>query len=658
MEGLRLDILASPSLSVNPRFSVMSLDMPESECGVVSPSLPYGPLLPNSPGASPFLGGMPRSGSGQSIPIFFQPEDLHSSRGSRIQDKDPFATEEDEDEQAETASLLGFYTSSSSIGTSSRLSFDSSSVASNSTAPSEPPTPLTPTTHDKPFALSPPSPAPSPLPTPAVRSSTHTYPPSPPLLNARRNVASRPGTAESLTGSTRSRPGTAGSCSCSSPPSSPVRVGSAGGVRTSRSQNGLNQLSQHQRFSRPPPSDAFYEPASPHRPSTASSVGSYQPIPIRLVPPTPTADLREVRAATSPFRRAAAANVTPPASPRPSPPSPPRLGTASSSSSNGSTSKPLPSLPIFPTVARPLTATSQAGRRTRTPPESEQEGVYNVPLYPPCIYPPSVPAPSFGSPARKTLRSAKSTPFLSGGGSNKGYSRIPPRTSPAPMPAAYTHPRATLSTAGSNASAASFDTVATTFFLPIPGETILQLTIDQEGFREAVVEFEYTGTDDQSGLLEFVAKTPEIGREREGWPFHVGFLQTPPYLRRLAVAADPARDYLPREACLSVAEKDGVYKVSSAISAPTTASSPRPYYCFAYEVKERLNLIGKVMKGERLLKPLVFICSRDFLHPVRGRKIGLKEIFSKAFALPATATLVKSSAAAAMGSPKHPATRG
>ncbi|BGP14557.1 hypothetical protein JCM10213v2_002506 [Rhodosporidiobolus nylandii] len=215
---------------------------------------------------------------------------------------------------------------------------------------------------------------------------------------------------------------------------------------------------------------------------------------------------------------------------------------------------------------------------------------------------------------------------------------------------------ATSSSSSTLSSAASFDSLATTFFLPIPGETTISVLIDQEGFREALVEFEYTGTDEQSGLLEFVAKMPAIGRERDGWPFHVGFLQTPPYLRRLAITADPSRDYLPREACLPITEKDGVYKVSSARSAPTSSSSnsntgAQPYYCLAYEVKERLNLVGQRMKGERLLKPLVFICSRDFLSPVRGRRIGLIELMAKTFTLPATATLVKHT-------PKRPATRG
>jgi len=56
----------------------------------------------------------------------------------------------------------------------------------------------------------------------------------------------------------------------------------------------------------------------------------------------------------------------------------------------------------------------------------------------------------------------------------------------------------------------------------VAGETSLQLLIDQEGFRDAKMEFVYTGEDAETGLLEFAAKRPESGLEREGWPFHYG----------------------------------------------------------------------------------------------------------------------------------------
>jgi hypothetical protein len=56
----------------------------------------------------------------------------------------------------------------------------------------------------------------------------------------------------------------------------------------------------------------------------------------------------------------------------------------------------------------------------------------------------------------------------------------------------------------------------------VVGETSLQLDLDQEGFRDVKVEFVYAGEDAETNLLEFVARRPETGLEREGWPFHVG----------------------------------------------------------------------------------------------------------------------------------------
>ncbi|GAA5884537.1 hypothetical protein JCM6882_005292 [Rhodosporidiobolus microsporus] len=581
------------------RFSGLTLDMPESECGGGGASVPSSPLLAVSPDGSS-RGAMPRSASGQSIPIFFKPEDL----GETVRESEHRWERFDAEDEAP---LQRWYTSSSSADSTRRLSFDSVSGTSNSTAPTEPPSPLSPTPQHKPFApSSPPRIDPQP--------SLHTYPPPP--LNARRNVSSRPSTAGSTT----------------FVPSSSVRPGTAGSLRSIRSQPALK------RRTGPPPADAFFTPTPPpsSRLNTASTGASFV-IPIRLVPPTPTPHTREVRAASSPFRT----RTTPPSSP---PSSPPRGGLSPPSSPPSKrTSKPLPSLPVFPTYARSPPRPTPHPRRIRTPPEQANEGVYNVPLFPPCVYPPPFPPHERRrlldgekeAAGKKTVRAVKSMPFLSFGGAGgkatakEGYTRLTPR-----------HRQCTTTTTHPPSTASSSLSSLSTFFLPFPGKTTLTLTIDQEGFREADVEFEYVGVDEEGGgLLEFVARMPERGREREGWPFHVGFLQSPPYLRRLTLTADPSRDYLPREVCLPVAEKDGVYKTSS--SAGSSSGGREPYWSFAYEVKERLNLVGGEMKGERLLKPLVFVCSRDFLHPSRGRKIGLRELVYKALTLPATATLVK-----------------
>ncbi|GAA5917169.1 uncharacterized protein JCM6883_006238, partial [Sporobolomyces salmoneus] len=126
----------------------------------------------------------------------------------------------------------------------------------------------------------------------------------------------------------------------------------------------------------------------------------------------------------------------------------------------------------------------------------------------------------------------------------------------------------------------------------VNGETSLQLLIDQEGFRDPKVDF----------------------------------LQTAPHLRRLHLNGNDSIDYLRREASLTIGTKSGVYRVSSHSKvdldlAQVGKDIEGPYFCFAYETNARLNLVGRPMKGERLLRPLVFVCSREFLNPNQGRKV-------------------------------------
>ncbi|GAA6019437.1 hypothetical protein JCM10207_001386 [Rhodosporidiobolus poonsookiae] len=648
-----MDGPTSPNLSINTRYSGFSLDLPVSACdgGL---SLPGTPLLSHFGDYPTDDLGSPHGRSRQSIPIFFRAADLELSQGSGLGDGN-------NEEDCENGPLSPLESDASSSASSSRrLSIDSSSGASNSTAPTAPPSPLSPTTSFKPSS---PVYTSTELSAPLPHREVHTYPP-PPLLNARRRVSSRPGTAGSRHDAQVAVSQACTSTSGYTPPQGPThRPPSAAAL---------------------PPSDAFFPPS--HAPPSTGSSTSTRFIPIRLVPPTPTSPDRALRGAS--FRQPTPPNsLSPPRnppvrSPLSPPSSPPRAIPVNR------ISKPLPCLPVFPTHSSSPEASPRQARRTRTPPEHANEGVYNVPLFPPCVYPPSAPSSTGSS---RLLRSTKSTPLLGGFRAKpKGYSQIvpvPPLPRAATSGGDFTRPRPAPSTASSVSSTRStspFFPTATananastsslsSFFLPVPGETTLELTFDQEGFRQAVVEFEYMGLDEQSGMLEWVARMPKTGHEREGWPFHVGFLQTPPYLRRVILAADPSRDYLSREACLPIAHRGEVYKVSSA-SAPAFAlpgsgsvsaggGAAAPYYCLAYEVLERLNLLGERMKGERLLKPLVFVCSRDFLHPSRGRKIGMLELVSKALSLPSTATLIRPSTASGVsggagGKTKRPATRG
>lgn len=377
--------------------------------------------------------------------------------------------------------------SSYSSSASSRcLSIDSFSATSDSTAPTEPPSPTPFTSQKTPLPPPPPNfvvPLPLPLTASHVRSQTHNIP----LLNHRRNVSSRPGTAPSAYSSPPRQRSVSSTPVFSSPHHTPRPQHSHHCVKRRSPPRSAGTIS--------PPPDAFYTPNSPSRPSTTSTFGSVKAIPIRLVPPTPTPSERAIRVRHRPLHHA---------------PSSPLLSTKQSRT------KPLPSLPVFPTRSSPSPNSSPPS--TASPPSSHgrnrsrSEGVYNVPFYPPCVYPPSPPRPTQPSP-KSSPRSVLPSKF-SYRNLRKGDDYA--RTESIPLLAMAVEPRRELPI-----SLEQFDTSMDGAKF-VTGETSLQLLIDQEGFRDAKMEFVYTGEDVETGLLEFAAKRPESGIEREGWPFHYG----------------------------------------------------------------------------------------------------------------------------------------
>lgn len=473
--------------------------------------------------------------SGQSIPIFFKASDLRSSMGSsrsEVEEEEGEEEENDDDEgssfslfllepplktflDADNASFIDCYAGSSSAGSIRRLSINSSSSssdASDSTLPTEPPSPLSPTTHDKAF---PSSPLLSPLVFPSPSSAF------------RQPTSSRPSTGEP-------------SRAPASPSFSPRRIQTAGGgfrpVPPLLSQKHSSHPPAHQ--VRPlPPFDAFYTPYHPVaviRPRTAATVSTMAPymvIPIRLVPPTPTPALREIKTATSPFLPLRAPPQTAPAASPTSHTSPPRPEPFPSLR----TSKPLPPLPTFPTRSH-AKISDGTSRRVRTPPKEDpqtHEAVYHLPPYPHRASPPSSPlsprrsqqsqspasSSSFlglpsSSVVKRSLRAVKSSPFLR----SSAYSRIvaPPSSSP-PL----SSPSSQLHTNPSHSSLSShLPSSSSSFFHPVPGETTLELSVSQEGFWEALVQFRYRGVGEE-GMLEWEVSKTEEGKLKV-WPFHAG----------------------------------------------------------------------------------------------------------------------------------------
>jgi len=143
-------------------------------------------------------------------------------------------------------------------------------------------------------------------------------------------------------------------------------------------------------------------------------------------------------------------------------------------------------------------------------------------------------------------------------------------------------------------------------------------------------------------LITFVPATREV------FQFHYAPLDGLPILRRLIINGDESRDFLSRQAYLSL-KSSGMYTVhGTEIASPTVmlASSPtlndnaevnqgldaaaKLYWQFDYSVEDRrAEQTGKVVDGEKILVPHTFTCSPHMLHPSQGKKVKLIQIVKK-----------------------------
>lgn len=186
--------------------------------------------------------------------------------------------------------------------------------------------------------------------------------------------------------------------------------------------------------------------------------------------------------------------------------------------------------------------------------------------------------------------------------------------------------------------------------------TKLALVIDQEGFRTIEPVFKQVGITrrrlNEFGNTELDVAT-FVPTMRHAFCFHYAPFDGLPILRRLTVNGDEGRDFLSRQAYLSL-KSTGVYtvhgtEVASSQTAATSGSwasihtnletahmgsrareSTRLYWRFDYSVEDRkAEQTGRILDGERILVPLTFICSPQLLHPSQGRRIKLMQIVKK-----------------------------
>ncbi|KAJ7181800.1 hypothetical protein C8R43DRAFT_828165, partial [Mycena crocata] len=173
-------------------------------------------------------------------------------------------------------------------------------------------------------------------------------------------------------------------------------------------------------------------------------------------------------------------------------------------------------------------------------------------------------------------------------------------------------------------------------------DTVVELLVDQEGFRSVRPTFQLAafprqarGWDSPDGGLALFRPV-----KRETFRFHYAPFDSLPILRRLTANDDESRDYISRQASLSL-RSNGVYTVQGTESshlphsglesgaAKNSPDSTKLRWKFDYVVDDRLEQSGRIVDGEKTLTPLTFMCSPWLLHPSQARKMKLLHLVKK-----------------------------
>ena len=188
----------------------------------------------------------------------------------------------------------------------------------------------------------------------------------------------------------------------------------------------------------------------------------------------------------------------------------------------------------------------------------------------------------------------------------------------------------------------------------------LDLCIDQEGFRAIQASFRLVGYSERTRSLEPFGRNSDTVYQVNGTPsdlyagivdfmpvrrqifvFHRSTLDSSPVLRRITVNGDESRDYLSRQASLTL--KNGVYTVrghetsslssladSTDIALSDADPSAKLKWKLEYIVQDRrAETSGKILQGEKTLTPLTFSCSPLLLHSLQGKKVRLMHVVKK-----------------------------
>ena len=184
--------------------------------------------------------------------------------------------------------------------------------------------------------------------------------------------------------------------------------------------------------------------------------------------------------------------------------------------------------------------------------------------------------------------------------------------------------------------------------------TTLEIMIDQEGFRMIKPVFKLAGyapprTKESEAVslgAHLVSATADfMPVQRKSFAFHYSELDTPPVLRRLMLNGDESRDYLSKQAYLSV-KANGPYTVQGiehVQSSPIFLTNEHSVlsWRFDYLVGDRRTEAGRNIPGEKTFTPLCFSCSPALLLPTQGKKIRVMHVVKKSVVAKLTAKKVE-----------------
>ncbi|KAI0715108.1 hypothetical protein C8Q76DRAFT_573641, partial [Earliella scabrosa] len=189
----------------------------------------------------------------------------------------------------------------------------------------------------------------------------------------------------------------------------------------------------------------------------------------------------------------------------------------------------------------------------------------------------------------------------------------------------------------------------------------IELWIDQEGFRAIRPKFRLVGYTPSSAPQPPLAPGTELVDaltygvalfrpvKRETSAYHHGTLDSTPVLRRLTLADREDKDYISRQASLTI-KSNGVYSVTGTELFEDHPFSPAGLahvagnllhlgsehsgplvlrWRFEYVVDDRKTDKGRLMPGEKTLTPLSFSCSPGLLHHSHGKRIRLMYVLVK-----------------------------